>query len=207
MEKNGSFQEIYCKCKSNTLVDIYKSYELWSLVYESSKCLDGNLLEVGVWRGGSGALICKAAEYAGICNKVFLCDTFTGVVKCSEHDNYYNGNEHNDTSVHIVQDLIRQLKISNSEICQGIFPDDMYQLFEFKRYRFVHIDVDTYNSAKDIFEFIWKKVVLGGIVVFDDYGHITTKGVTELLDTIEMSIDDGIFCRNMNGHGYFIKVR
>ncbi len=37
----------------NTLVDIYRCYELWTLVGQTAK-LTGSLLEVGVWRGGSG---------------------------------------------------------------------------------------------------------------------------------------------------------
>lgn len=205
--KNGSFQDVFNRCRNNTLVDVYRCYELWSLVQESSKCLDGDLLEIGVWRGGSGALICKAAEEAKISNKVYLCDTFRGVVKCTEHDHYYKGSEHSDTSMEIVMDLIEHLNICNVEVCQGIFPDDMIEVFRTKKYRFVHIDVDTYQSAKDIFEFVWENVVVGGIVVFDDYGFETTNGVTELLDTIEMLIEDGIFCVNMNGHGYFVKVR
>ncbi len=46
---SGAFEKI----RENTLVDIYRAYELWSLVQETSN-LNGDILEVGVWRGGTG---------------------------------------------------------------------------------------------------------------------------------------------------------
>jgi hypothetical protein len=62
----------------NTLVDIYRCYELWTLVEQTSK-LAGGIMEVGVWRGGTGALIARKALIAGVEDPVYLCDTFQGV--------------------------------------------------------------------------------------------------------------------------------
>ena len=45
------FNEIYTKIKSSTFIDIYRCYELWLLVEQSLK-KQGNLIEIGVWRGG-----------------------------------------------------------------------------------------------------------------------------------------------------------
>ncbi|NKB25536.1 MAG: hypothetical protein GKR87_14390 [Kiritimatiellae bacterium] len=54
--KDKLFIETYEKIKPYTLVDVYRYYELWSLVQQSSK-LSGGIIEIGVFRGGSGALI------------------------------------------------------------------------------------------------------------------------------------------------------
>ncbi len=40
-------------------MDKLRCYELWTLVAQSCKLSDGDILEVGVWRGGTGALIAK----------------------------------------------------------------------------------------------------------------------------------------------------
>ena len=45
--------------KQNTLVDVYRCYELWSLAVRCAE-LPGDTLEVGTWRGGTGALLAAA---------------------------------------------------------------------------------------------------------------------------------------------------
>jgi O-methyltransferase len=56
-----NFLNIYEKIKNHTLVDIYRCYELWILAKQSSK-IDGVILEVGDWRGGTGAIIAEATR-------------------------------------------------------------------------------------------------------------------------------------------------
>ena len=34
-----------------------------------------------------------------------------------------------------------------------------------------HIDVNTYESTKEVFEYVDKRLVKGGVIVFDDYGN------------------------------------
>lgn len=87
---DNTFNKIYEIIRNYSLVDKYRCYELWQLVKESAK-LNGALIEVGAWRGGSGALIAKQAELNGIKDKVYLCDTFAGVVKAGEKDSGYRG--------------------------------------------------------------------------------------------------------------------
>jgi len=42
-----------------------------------------------------------------------------------------------------------------------------------------HIDVDTYLSAKESFEYISERLISGGVVILDDYGGWFTDGVTK----------------------------
>src|SRR5260370_28513380 len=51
------FAKVYERCRTNTLVDIYRCYEIWSTVAEAANLEQGDLIEVGVWRVGTGALI------------------------------------------------------------------------------------------------------------------------------------------------------
>ena len=94
----------------------------------------------------------------------------------------------------------------NTKILKGIFPDDFGQVYNDNTYRFVHIDVDIYQSARDVFEHIWSRMEHGGCVVFDDYGNMYTSGVTELCEKLSSEIADGIFLYNMNKHGIFVKL-
>ena len=45
---------------------------------------------------------------------------------------------------------------------------------------FAHIDVDTYDSAKDSLDFILENCIQGAIIILDDYGGWFTDGVTKL---------------------------
>jgi O-methyltransferase len=192
--------------KNNTLVDKYRCYELWQLVKESAKLEGGGIIEVGVWRGGSGALIAKQAEICGIKSSVYLCDTFTGIVKAGKNDWAYSGGEHDDTSKTRVEDLIEKLQLKNTTIMAVIFPDETSQFIAETNFRFCHIDVDVYQSAKDIVEWIWSRMVIGGIIVFDDYGFSKTAGITKYVNE-ERSKNDRIVIHNLNGHGIIIKIK
>jgi len=67
-----------------------------------------------------------------------------------------------------------------------------------------HIDVDTYDSAKDIVEWVWPRLSVGGAVVFDDYGFVRCEGVTKLVNELS-SDNDKLFIHNLNGHGLIFK--
>ena len=197
------FNEIYTIVKDYTMVDIYRLYELWSFVKRNNK-LGGDILEVGVWRGGSGCILAKSAQLFSDC-RVYLADTFSGVVKATEHDPIYKGGEHSDTGSEIVESLVNKLDLKNVKVLIGLFPDEIDIMnTENLKLKLCHIDVDTYKSAKDIFYHIWPHMVKGGAVIFDDYGFIGCEGVTKLCNEIDEK--DATFIYNLNGHAIFIKL-
>lgn len=138
------FQDTFRKVGKNTLItEPQRMYELWQLAKEVSH-LEGDMLEVGSWRGGSGALIAIASKAKENNTKVYLCDTFEGVVKAGELDNVYENQEHADTSDAIVYELIEKLNLKESVIVlKGIFPDDTAHHLENEKFKFCHIDVDV----------------------------------------------------------------
>ncbi len=111
-----------------TMVDKHRCYDLWSLVRQSAK-ISGSLIDIGVWRGGTGGIIAKIAHRLSISDSVFLCDTFKVVVKASEKD-----------------------ELRNVRFLQGIFLDQTAHQIDSSAFRFCHVDV--YRSAKDIIDWI-----------------------------------------------------
>ena len=93
------FLSCYRSIRRHTLVDKYRCFELWQLVKQTSR-LNGAILEVGVWRGGTGALIARRAQLDGSDSEIYLCDTFAGVVKAGPNDSIYRGGEHADERSH-----------------------------------------------------------------------------------------------------------
>ena len=202
---SAEFRAVWAAVRNNTLVDVFRCWELWQLVGQTTK-LSGSLIEVGVWRGGTGALIASAAKKNAIATPLYLCDTFRGVVKAGVHDSAYKGGEHANTSIPTVEALMRSLGLSNYRILEGIFPDATSHLIpENERFRFCHIDVDVYESARDIFDWIWNRLVPGGLVVYDDYGFEVCPGITRLVND-QMGMSDRLVLHNLNGHAIVIKL-
>ncbi|MFJ2988285.1 TylF/MycF/NovP-related O-methyltransferase [Collimonas sp. NPDC087041] len=185
--------------KACTMVDIYRCYELYRLAQQMHR-VAGAIVEVGVWRGGTAALM--ACALPG--KEVHLFDTFSGVAKHDpEFDTFYAGGEHADTDEHIVAGLFRRIG-ATCQIHRGIFPDDTLSSLP-KEICLAHIDVDTYQSVKQSFLSIWPRVQPNGIVVFDDYGMFGCEGAMLAINEIVAGTDDGLFIHNLNGHALLVK--
>jgi O-methyltransferase len=198
-----AFRSVHEAVRNHTLVDLWRCYELWELVRQTA-ALEGSLIEVGVWRGGTGAIIAAGARSAGVDAPVFLCDTFQGVVKAGGADPFYEGGEHGDTSEASVRALLDSLGLDRAQTVAGIFPDESAGRIGDRRVRFCHVDVDVYDSARDVLEWVWPRLCTGGIVVFDDYGFTQTPGITRFVDEQRGRADRLVF-HNLNGHGILVK--
>lgn len=195
---DAEFLEVYELVREHTMVDVYRLWTLWYLGRQIAGArpdpggapeasagaipggvgLDGDVLEIGSWRGGSGTVIARALAGTGAARRIVLADTFSGVVKAGERDTYYKGGEHANTSVDAVQELLGRAGVPHVELLSGIFPEERGEEIADLRFALCHIDVDVYQSAKDCFEWVWPRMVPGGIVVFDDFGFYGCEGVT-----------------------------
>jgi O-methyltransferase len=200
---DSEFLAVWEKVREHTLVDELRCWELWTLVGEL-RDVPGAMLEVGVWRGGTGGLIAARAAALGIVDPVYLCDTWEGVVKAGPADPYYRGREHEDSSMEMVRSLLDRLGVQQAELLKGIFPEDTGEQVSAEALRLVHIDVDVYESARDAFNWAWPRVSAGGVVVFDDYGWPATPGVARFVDE-QRGQPDRLVLHNLNGHGLIVR--
>lgn len=198
------FLAVWRVVRGNTLVDRIRLHELWHLVAQAFK-VPGDVLEVGSWRGGSAGVIARRALDFDATRVVFVADTFSGVVKAGDNDPYYRGGEHANTSVETVQQLFDRLEVNNTVILQGMFPEDTAARIADRRFALCHIDVDVYQSASDVFDWIWPRLSRGGVVVFDDYGFLGCEGVTRLVHELRQR-PDLVALGNPNGHAVLVKT-
>lgn len=195
----GAFNDV----ADYTLCDLYRCYQLWSLLSQVVH-VPGAVMEVGVWRGGSGCLIAKRCAIIGISSDVYLCDTFKGVVKAGEHDPVFTEGAL-QADRHIVEKLAESLRLDNVYILEGVFPEETSCFVKDQALRFLHVDVDVYESAKDILSWAWPRMSRGGVVVFDDYGNAGLEGVIKLVQ--ESSYKSGaFFAYNLSGQAMLIKL-
>jgi predicted SAM-dependent methyltransferase len=203
--ENPSFRAAYDAIKTHTLVDIYRCYDLWCLIRQAAS-IPGDVLEVGVWRGGTACLLGLAMKEAKVDGRLYLADTFAGVVNAGQVDPIYKGGEHADTTLPTVKSLLATNGIDNYSILQGIFPEQTAVQIDAGPIRFCHVDVDVYQSAKDTFDWVWPRLSIGGMVVFDDYGFPNCSGVTKFVNE-QVGRNDLIFVYNLNGHALLIKTK
>ena len=187
--------------KDYTMVRVERCYELWDLGKQSIN-IDGAILEVGVWRGGTGCLLAMSAPE----KSVYLADTFEGVVKPGEKDTCYLGGEHADTSAQIASGLLASARADNVRLLKGIFPDETGDEIQ-GPISLLHIDVDTYQSAKDIVEWALPRLPVGSKIIFDDYGFYECAGITRLVNESRKLLHNFDFFYNLNGHGIFVRTR
>ena len=135
---------------------------------------------------------------------VYLCDTWKGVVKTGDVDTYYRDGKHDDASREIVEELVAALGTDERRAaCRASSRRDG-RPDRGQTFRLCHFDVDVYQSAKDVLDWVWPRLSPGGVVVFDDYGFPACPGVTKLVDEQRMR-DDRLVLHNLNGHGIVVK--
>jgi O-methyltransferase len=201
--RDDAFQRVWQAVQGHTLVEQERCYELWTLVHQGTP---GDILEVGVWRGGTGAILAAALNRVNPAARVTLADTFAGVVKAGPKDvgGRYRGGEHADTSQDVVQRLLDGLSLTNTRLLVGIFPDACDGPLPVGPFSLCHVDVDTYESARGVVE--WVEPMLTGWLVFDDYGFKSCPGITAYVDDLVAS-SRWHWVYNLNGHAVLWKRR
>lgn len=193
------FRDAFEEASQYSGLGVYRMHWLWRAVQQVAKLPAGDILEVGTHKGGSALMIQRAMQHAGLACRLTACDTFAGLVKASELDVWRN-KEMVYSDVAAVEALL-----PGAQILQGVFPEDTAWKLGDTSLRLVHIDVDIYQSAKDIWTYIWPKLVPGGLVVFDDCEIADTPGITQLITELEAQ-PGSIWFRNHMGQATCVKL-
>lgn len=150
------------------------------LMWTARNCPPGNLVEVGVYKGGSAAALAEVAKEQG--RKLFLYDTFTGIPYSTPGVDHHIVGDFSDTSIEQVR-----AAIPSAIIRQGIFPDTLTD--EVGGIALAHIDCDQYASVHACCVRLAPYMVPGGIMVFDDYDVLpgARAAVHDVFTDIEIS--------------------
>lgn len=160
----------------NTLVD-YPRLEMLVKLLKETEGLEGLVAEVGVYKGGTARLLCENTT-----STVLLCDTFLGMPDTDAEKDVHVKGHFGDTSINKVVQVLQPYW--NWEIIPGVFPASADQIARSAKYRFVHLDVDIYDSVKNCLEFFIPRMAPGGIIVLDDYNADDCPGAKLAADEI-----------------------
>ncbi len=157
-------------------IDPYSSdvemFHIASMVLAVKK-INGEMAEVGVANGATAKII----SVFKINKKLYLFDTFEGVPFVDKEDDSSIKIGDCKSSLEFVKNNLKGEK--DIEFYKGIFPKTAYAIGD-KRFSFVHLDVDIYQSTKDALDFFYPRLNRGGILLSHDYSQY--KGVKRAFD-------------------------
>ncbi|WP_162913345.1 TylF/MycF/NovP-related O-methyltransferase [Rhodospirillaceae bacterium SYSU D60014] len=158
-----------------TVVDLSRLYLLYQWLLTTLR-LPGDCIEIGSFRGGTAKLISETLLRRQAGGELHLFDTFAGMPDRLSLDEAGLKGCFADTSVAEV----RRLLANNPHVHlhPGIFPDTIPPGLHDHCFRFAHIDVDIESSVHDCLAFVYPRLLPGGVMVIDDYGHAECPGAT-----------------------------
>lgn len=170
---------------SERLVSLLRAIE-----YIETQNIKGDIVECGVWKGGSMMLIAEKLKSLNNTNrKLYLLDTFEGMVKPSEADIdilnrsavdlYVNENEKftgdNEWCFSSLDDVKANLTKTNYPQANLIFVKGPVEKTlphkDISKIALLRLDTDWYESTKHELETLYDKLEIGGVLIIDDYGH------------------------------------
>ncbi len=190
-----------------TKVSVNRLINLHHLVQKVNKLnLPGDIVECGVWNGGSAAIMGAASrddENRGGTRDLWLFDSFCGLPPPSDRDGYFQGWCQGE--VKKVRRIFQRFRLSLQDV--NIIPgwfDATLQTAELQTIALLHIDADWYVSVKIVLETLYDKVVEGGFVVLDDYW--TWPGCREALtDYFKAHQVQGVVLKPVDRHGVYFQ--
>lgn len=163
--------------KGYTVLSEPRLINLYNLAREVDKLsLTGDIVECGVYNGGSAATIAAACLKSHPKRNIWLFDSFQGLPKPSDKDGiiaqskFHEGWCSGDISK--VQEVFQTLRVPESRvrIVSGWF-QDTFPSIQIQRIALLHIDADWYESVKLCLEKFYNNVCRGGFIILDDYGR------------------------------------
>lgn len=136
--------------------------------------IPGDVVECGVYKGGTAAILARVATRSKLSRSVWLFDSFQGMPPTKDLD----GSAAKEwigklaTSPEPVRQVLERCgaDLSKVRIVPGLFQDTFGQI-EIPRIALLNLDCDWYESVKLCLHKFYDCVVPGGFISLDDYGY------------------------------------
>ena len=153
------------------------------------KNVEGDIIECGVFRGGSLLQFALLAKKLNSNKKLYGIDTFEGHPYDSPNDMAPDGKIYNykgylvENNYERVKQIFEKRNLDEVILYKGLAEEVLLKLSR-EKICFAHIDMDIYQSTKNALLLLLPMMSKNGIIVFDDYGGHTTSGVKRAVEEI-----------------------
>jgi O-methyltransferase len=173
----GQFREkrLIQAVRPYTLVSPDRIHNLYVLAKRiEEEGIPGDVVECGVYNGGTAAILARAATRSTMNRTVWLFDSFQGMPPTTEVD----GDAAKEwvgklaASPEKVREVLKLTgaKLDRVRIVEGLF-EESFKGIEVPRIAILNLDCDWYDSVKLCLHKFYDCVVPGGFVCLDDYGY------------------------------------
>jgi hypothetical protein len=152
-------REIVTSRASQTM-GVDEAYMIRASVLKTAR-VPGDIAEVGVFWGGTARVICEAKGD----RLLHLFDTFEGLPEPDKIDSAFKRGEY-ACSLESVQEYLAGFP--GVKFYKGLFPATVEPAKD-RRFSFVHLDVDLYESTRGALEFFYPRMGPGAIILSHDY--------------------------------------
>ena len=145
--------------------------------------LDGDFLECGVWKGGSVMTMLEVLNERGVSRDLYLYDTFEGMSEPTDDDFSYDGTPAKNifdekkggwclSRLDEVKDNLSSFVQENRiHYIEGKVEDTIPKGNTPEKIALLRLDTDWYESTKHELTHLFPRLVDGGVLIIDDYGH------------------------------------
>jgi hypothetical protein len=173
--------------------------------------IPGDVVECGVWRGGSMQAAARTLIEAGDTSRgLYLFDTFEGMTAPTEHDVHRSGTsaaqllKTQDKTSYVW--AVASLEDVQAGFAKVPYPQDKVHYVVGKvedtipgdlpeQISILRLDTDWYESTKHELEHAYARLSPGGILIIDDYGHWV--GSKKATDEFVAALDEPLLLHRM----------
>jgi len=186
----NDFLPILAKCKPYTMTGPERLYSVYkSIEYIEQANIDGDIVECGVWRGGSTmCALLKLKQHNNLTREIFMYDTYEGMSEPTEKDKDIIGRaaskslqERTKTEEDILWAYATLEKVKENISLTG-YPADKINFVKGKvedtipkilpkKIALLRLDTDWYESTYHELTYLFPLLCKGGVLIIDDYGH------------------------------------
>jgi hypothetical protein len=180
--------EIFRAVSSFTLTGVERVvYLVRAIKYLVENSIAGDVVECGVWRGGSMMAVALALQRMGdTTRKLYLFDTFAGMSQPTEKDVRFDG----VSAHHLIETVFKEpgawCYADKQEVRKNLlstgYPEEKFVLVEGRveeaipnalpsQICLLRLDTDWYESTKHELTHLYPRLVKNGVLIIDDYGH------------------------------------
>lgn len=185
-----SLREIHKKVKPYTMTSPERVFALCRAVkYIHENNIEGDIAECGVWKGGSMMAVAETLLKSGDTSRnLYLFDTFEGMTPPTDKDVDITGVtaerllEKSDimkddsvwccASLEMVRSALNSVgyPVKKMHFVKGMV-EQTIPLSAPDKIALLRLDTDWYESTRHEMEHLFPRLVKGGVLIIDDYGH------------------------------------
>jgi len=179
--------------------DLYDFQNIFQAINMTKK-LQGVYVEIGTYKGDSANAALAYMKRSGISKKSFFLDTYEGFdyadASASVDCFWVWDKALQDTSRKLVARRLQEyddFKLVKCNIISDDLPDEIADI------AVCNIDVDMYEAVKAALEKVKGKMVMGGVILLEDYGH------TPLLIGAQVAVEEFLEVSGEEFYGMYLQ--